>query len=96
MKKHNDQKIKDVLKALADQRQLKGKLRLTKIRSSWSELMGPTISGYTTDINLRKNTLYITLNSAPLKQELSMGKEKIKRLLNETLGEEFLEEVVIR
>lgn len=96
MKKHNDQPIKDVLKDLMSQRQLRSKLKLTKIRSSWPELMGPTISGYTTEISLRKRTLYISLNSAPLKQELSMGKEKILRLMNETLGEEFLEAVVIR
>ncbi len=96
MKKHNDQIIKDVLKDMMSQRQLRTKLKLTKIRTSWPELMGPTISGYTTELSLRKQTLYISLNSAPLKQELSMGKEKIRRLLNETLGEEFLKEVVIR
>ena len=96
MKKHNDQNIKEVLKELMGQRQLGGKLRLTKIRSSWGELMGPTISGYTTNIGLRKNTVYINLNSAPLKQELNMSKEKIIRLLNEALGEEYVKEVVIR
>ncbi len=96
MKKHNDQSLKEVLQALAAQRQLRGKLKLTKLRSAWPELMGPTIAGYTTQINLRQQTVYITLTSAPLRQELNLGREKIKRLLNEALGEEFLKEVVIR
>ena len=96
MKKHNDQKIDEVLKDLAAQRQLSSKLKLTKIRNSWAQLMGPTISGYTTQINLRQRTLYLSLNSAPLKQELTMGKDKIKNLLNEMLEEEYIEEVVIR
>lgn len=96
MKKHNDQNIKEVLKELMGQRQLGGKLRLTKIRSSWEELMGPTISGYTTNIGLRKHTVYISLNSAPLRQELNMSKEKIVGLLNEALGEEYVKEVVIK
>lgn len=96
MKKHNDQNIKDVLKALAGQRQFRGKLKIAKIRASWEKLMGPTISGYTTDISLRKKTVYLKLSSAPLKQELNMSREKIKNILNEELGEEFIEEVVIR
>ena len=96
MKKHNDHSLKEVLQALAAQRQLRGKLKLTQLRTAWPRLMGPTISGYTTDLKLRQQTLYISLNSAPLRQELNLGREKILRLLNEELGEEFLREVVIR
>ncbi|MEL6635534.1 MAG: DUF721 domain-containing protein [Bacteroidota bacterium] len=96
MKKHNDQSLKEVLQALTAQRQLRGKLKLTQLRRAWPRLMGPTISGYTTDLSLRQQTLYIHLNSAPLRQELNLGREKIRHLLNEELGEEFLREVVIR
>ena len=38
--------------------------------------MGKAIANYTKDIKLRKNKLYLTIESAPLKQELSFGKEK--------------------
>lgn len=96
MKKHNDQKIKDVLQELAGQRQFRGKLKLTKIQSSWETLMGPKISSYTNKISLRNRTVYIDLTSAPLKQELSMAKAQIVERLNEELGEEFVKEVVIR
>ena len=75
---------------------LKPKLHQTKIRTVWAELMGPTINGYTRSLSLRKNTLYINLDSAPLKQELSYGKEKIVDLLNEALGEAYIKTVVIR
>jgi hypothetical protein len=58
--------------------------------------MGKTISTYTSNISVRKNVLYLTILSAPLKQELSYAKDKIKLRLNEELGEEFIREVVIR
>ncbi len=88
--------LKDALKAMLEQYRLKGKLNQSRIRSKWEEMMGPTIAGYTTDIKLYKGKLFITINSAALRQELSYGKEKIQRLLNEELGEEAVQEVVIR
>lgn len=75
---------------------LKGKLNQTHIRQAWSRLMGPTIAGYTKELKLRNKKLFITLDSAPLRQELSMGREKIKKILNDELGEAYIDEIVIR
>ncbi len=96
MKKHNDQKLDDILKDMVSSYRLKPKLHQTKIRTIWAELMGPGIDKYTKHLSLRKNKLFITIDSAPLKQELHFGKDKIKDLVNEQLGEEYVEEVVIR
>ncbi len=96
MKKHNDQILKDVLKDMVDTYKLKPKLNQLKVRQVWEEQMGPSITNYTTEIYLRKNKLYITISSAPLKQELSYAKEKIISFLNEALAEEYIKEVIIR
>lgn len=95
MKRHNDQKINEVLREMANSKKLKPKLHQTKIKMLWEELMGPSISKYTNGISLRRNKLYVTIESGPLKQELSYGKEKLKKIMNEALGEEYIEEVVI-
>ena len=96
MKKHNDQTIKEVLKDMMDTYRLKPKLNQLKVRQVWQEQMGPSITNYTTEIYLRKNKLYLNISSAPLKQELVYGKEKIIKFLNEALGEEYIKEVIIR
>ena len=96
MKKHNDQILKDVLKDMVDTYKLKPKLNQLKVRQVWEEQMGTSITNYTTEIYLRKNKLYITISSAPLKQELSYAKEKIISFLNEALAEEYIKEVIIR
>ena len=96
MKRHNDQIIKDVLKDMVDTFKLRSKLNQTKIKTLWSSMMGPGIAGYTKDIYIRGNKIFIQIESAPLRQELSMGKEKIKKIINEELGEEYIEEVIIR
>jgi len=95
MKRHNDQKIGEALKDMLNKYRLKSKFNQTKVKSLWESLMGPSISRYTTDIVIRRNKLFVTLSSSPLKQELSIGKEKIKNIINEELGEEVITEVVI-
>lgn len=96
MKRHNDQKINEVLGDMIGSLNLKPKLNQTKIREAWLNLMGKSIDRYTSKITLRKKKLYITISSSPLKQELSYGKDKLLNLLNKELGEEYLEEIVIR
>lgn len=95
MNNQNEKTLKEALHAMVEQYRLKGKLNQTRIRSHWEQLMGPSIARYTREIKMGRKKLYIYLDSAPLKQELSMGKEKIRKMLNEALGEEFIEEVVI-
>lgn len=96
MKKSNEQPLREVLRQMIDTYRLRPKLHQTKIRSIWSQVMGTGINRYTTDIRLNGRVLFISISSAPLRQELSYGKEKIRELLNEELGEAYVEEVVIR
>jgi len=54
------------------------------------------ISKRTEKLILKDHTLYIYLNSAPLKEELNYGRERIVQLLNTALEGDFIKEVVIR
>jgi hypothetical protein len=54
------------------------------------------VANYTTDINLKNGTLYIKLKSSVLREELSYGKEKIVKLLNEKLKKDLIKKIVLR
>ncbi|MEL7222822.1 MAG: DUF721 domain-containing protein [Bacteroidota bacterium] len=96
MSKHNETNLKTAIKAMLDHYKLQGRYQQTRLKQLWPAIMGPSIAQYTTDIKIYRHVFYVTISSAPLKQELSMGKEKIKKMLNEELGEDYLKEVVIR
>ena len=96
MRNTNEQSLKQVLKDMVETYRLRSRLNQTKIRSIWEHLMGSAIAKYTTDIKIRRNKLYLTIESAPLRQELSFGKEKIVTMINQELGEDFIQDVVIR
>lgn len=65
-------------------------------RSAWNNVMGPGVQTYTTQVELRNDTLFVSLSSAVLREELSMGKSKIAQMLNEALGKDLIKNVILR
>ncbi len=96
MSDKNSNDIGNLFKMFIQENKLKPKLYEAKLKSSWVEVMGKLIDNYTSDISLKKRVLYIRLTSAPLRNELLMSKTKLIDLLNKKLGEEFIQDIVIR
>ena len=65
-------------------------------REAWVNLMGNGVNNYTTAIELRNETLYVSLSSSVLREELSHGKSKILDMLNEELGKNLVKKIVLR
>lgn len=65
-------------------------------REAWAKLMGNGVNNYTTAIELREGTLFVSLSSSVLRQELSLGKSKIISMLNEELGKEVVKKLILR
>lgn len=95
MKRHNDQPLAEVLQELMDAYRWRGKLYILKIRNLWKEKMGPTVNQHTSEIKLVRKTLYLTFDSASIRQEMIFSREKIRTWINRELGEAVVEEVVI-
>jgi len=70
-------------------------LNESRIREKWSIVMGSLIAKHTSSISLRKGKLYLKVDSAPLKNELTYSKEKIKEIFNKELGENVITDVLI-
>lgn len=96
MRKKNDVTLHEALQDLLRELRLKPHLDEMRVKALWEKVMGKTIATYTSNLAVRKNVLYLTILSAPLKQELSFARDKIKARLNEEMGEEYIKDVVIR
>jgi len=96
MAKQYEKLLKGVLGEALGKGRLGPKYLESKVRLIWKKNMGPAIQGYTTEIKLYKQTVYITIVSAPLRAELNMGKDKILALFNEQLGHEHIKKIVIQ
>lgn len=88
--------IGEVLKEFVHENKLQKGLDKVNVKKAWNSEMGTPIAKYTTAVKLDGNTLHVQLNSSVLREELSYGKEKIIKLLNEKLGKEIIEKLVLR
>ncbi len=88
--------IGDAIQKFLQGSRLKGDIQALQIEEIWEQIMGKTIAKYTHQIKIINKTLFITTNVAPLKQELQYQKEKIKQRVNEALGSNDIQEVVIQ
>lgn len=96
MRKNNTEKISEVLRQYIDQNKLQPKLTELNLVDSWEELMGKTVASYTEELRISFGTLYIKVSSPILKNELIMGREIIKKRLNERAGAEVIRQIVFR
>lgn len=88
--------LSDALKEFIRSNRLEKGFNKMSVRDAWHRLMGPAISKYTKTVELNNDILYVTLESAPLREELSYGKEKIVNLLNEEMGKTLIRKIVLR
>ena len=96
MRNSNEQTLGQVIKEILKKQHLQSKLTETRVKEAWEVVMGNVVAIRTTSIWVNEGRLTIKISSAPLKQELLFGKEKIKKLLNENLGGDYIQEVVIQ
>lgn len=88
--------IGDVLKQFVTQNKLEGGMDVVNVRDAWKNLMGNGVNNYTTEIQLKGTTLYVALSSSVLREELSYGKDKIIKMINEELRKDLVQTLVLR
>ncbi|SFW12774.1 Protein of unknown function [Sinomicrobium oceani] len=98
MAKRNSEHISlsDALKAFIEENRLQPGMDKMNVRDAWKQLMGSGINNYTSDVQLKGDTLYVSLTSSVLREELSYGKQKILTMINEELGKELVKKLVLR
>lgn len=96
-KRYNEhQKISEVLATFVKNNKLDKGLNSVQVETAWHELMGKGVQSYTQNIKLQNGTLYVWLTSSVLREELSYGKDKIIKMINEELGKEVVTKVILR
>lgn len=95
-REHKESPISEVLKGFIDANKLQKGLDKVSVDEAWHKLMGNAISKYTTAISLERDVLFVQLSSSVLREELSYGKTKIIKMINEEMGKEVVTKLVLR
>ena len=87
--------VKDLMAAFIKENNLSKGMQKMKIEEVWAKLMGQGVVSYTEKVQLQNKTLVVSLSSSVLREELSYGKEKIVKMMNEELGEELIHKIML-
>jgi len=87
--------IDDLMKEVMKENKLTKGMHQLSVKEAWSKLMGKGVVSYTKNVELQGKTLIVSLLSSVLREELSYGKEKIIKMLNEELGESLISKIIL-
>ena len=93
---NNESSIGDVLKEIIQVNKLQPGIDQIAVKEAWKNLMGNGVNSYTKNILLKGTVLYVELTSSVLREELSYGKDKIIKMINEELRRDIVKEVILR
>jgi len=96
MRDSNGQSLKEVIEKMLKNYRLNDGLDEVRIRALWEELVGKMVAQHTKEMFVNKGTLFVKLDSSVLREELSYAKEKIRKDLNDSIGRDFIKQVVFR
>jgi len=96
-KRQNEhQNLREALADFIKENRLQQGMDKVNARHAWITLMGNGVNNYTTQVELKNDTLYVSLSSSVLREELSYGKSKIIKMMNEELGKDLIKKLVLR
>lgn len=85
--------LSEVLGQFIEVNRLQAGMNQVSIIDAWFEVMGNGVKSYTKDVVLRGSTLYVSLTSSVLREELSHGRQKIIEMLNEHMRADVVKQL---
>ncbi|PBQ31312.1 hypothetical protein CNR22_05885 [Sphingobacteriaceae bacterium] len=95
-KKNNLIKLGDAINQIFKQEKLDIKISQFSVKNGWKEIVGDMIANSTTEIFFNEKVIFITLNSAALKHELTFRREELINAINKFCGYKLVDTIVIR
>ncbi|MFV0484150.1 MAG: DUF721 domain-containing protein [Bacteroidales bacterium] len=96
MRRRKTQALGDVLEAYINALGIHHKMQEIDVTSSWERVAGKLFASYTTSVEIQHKVLFVKVNSPMVRSELSMHRHNIVKRMNEIVGREIINDVVIR
>jgi predicted nucleic acid-binding Zn ribbon protein len=95
-KRENDSfSIEDLMQLFIKENNLTKGMQKIKVEETWNKMMGQGVATHTASVKLQNKTLIIQLTSSVLREELSYGKDKIVKMMNEEIGEDVIAKLML-
>lgn len=96
MFKRDVKQLKDLIMRNLRVQGLETPLLQKRLIDEWPEVMGEMIAGYTQNLYIRNQTLFVHMTNPALRADLSMQRKEIVRKLNEKVGSQIITDIIFR
>ena len=96
MPRSNDQSLGDAIRDFLHSYHLEDKLNETRVIQTWGKIVGPMVEKHTHGLYIRNRNLFVKVDSAALRQELSFARTRLVGALNEAVKADVIEDIVLK
>ena len=96
MKRTEAEPVGDIITRLLKAENLEQKFDEQRVAAMWKDVVGQGINRYTVNRSVRNGVLYVTISSAPLRNELMMNRSRLVSRINDFMGHEVIHDIVFR
>jgi predicted nucleic acid-binding Zn ribbon protein len=83
MRRSNESTMAEAISMLLKAYKLEDGCNRIRVLRQWEKIMGPQLAKYTRELHFRNGEVFVRLDSAPLRNELSLSATKLIDALNE-------------
>ena len=94
MRRSKSETLDTLIGEFLRQEGLENPLNQYRLVDSWPKVVGPTIARYTGEVFIKNQTLFVKVKSAPLRNDLMMGRTNLVRQLNQHIGAQVIADIV--
>lgn len=96
MKRKNSEKLQNVIYQYMRENGLETPLNEFRATQAWSSIVGPAISKYTTDIKIYNQTMFVSISSSVVRNELLMKRTTLIKRVNDHVGAQVITQIVFK
>lgn len=85
----------DLIKEFYELHKGPGYIDEVKVINSWKQEVGPFIAAHTIDLSIKNGVLFVRVDSDALRNELNYSRSLLLKNLNDLVGKEVLNEIVL-
>ena len=96
MKRKKTEKLNNVIYQYLRENGLETPLNEFRATQAWSSIVGPAISKYTTDIKIYNQTMFVSISSSVVRNELLMKRTTLIKRVNDHVGAQVITQIVFK
>ncbi|MDE5421242.1 DUF721 domain-containing protein [Ancylomarina sp. DW003] len=96
MRRSKTQKIEELVKLVLKEQGLDTKLKELELIKAWENVIGKNVANATTNLYIKNRKLFVQVRSSIVRNELMLIKTGLIQALNKEVGDNIIDDIVVR